>query len=174
MSKKLTTILIGLALLAGGAAWWRYRAVPAKAAFCGICARPIHAGMATEYTVAGQHERACCAACVFTRVRQSGQTATIDLVTDHASGEALAPQRAVFVVGSDEHPCSAHAAMISEATTPAELHYDRCLPSVIAFREAERARAFAREHGGEVQSWDQVKTALGTPGAPAIPREKKP
>jgi hypothetical protein len=45
------------------------------------------------------------------------------------------------------------------------VHYDRCLPSVLAFHDAASAQGFAREHGGEVMEWAKTLAKL---------REKKP
>ncbi len=171
-TKRIAIIAILVLLVAGGVAWWRVYA-PGQAARCAVCTRTIHAGMTTGYTVAGEAEQkeACCAACVLAYGRQSGRAVTVQHVTDFASAGRLTPERAIFVVGSDEHPCSRQQVLMTEPGTPVHVHYDRCEPSIIAFGDAERARAFAREHGGNVETWSQVLAGLS---APVPGGEKKP
>ena len=45
------------------------------------------------------------------------------------------------------------------------MHYDRCLPSVLAFHDSADAQKFAKNHGGEVLDWPKTLAKL---------REKKP
>ena len=170
--KRTAMVLVFILLVAAGVAWWRVHA-PAQAARCGVCTRTIHAGMATGYTVSGEAEQkaACCAACVLAYGRQAGKHVAVAHVTDYISGQRLAPERASFAVGSDEHPCARQQVLVTEPRTPLHVHYDRCEPSVIAFRDAAGAQAFAREHGGDVQKWDQVVANLNPPKATG---EKKP
>jgi hypothetical protein len=42
----------------------------------------------------------------------------------------------------------------------ADLRYDRCAPSLIAFAERGDAVQFAREHGGEVMPFSQAAAAF--------------
>jgi hypothetical protein len=65
----------------------------------------------------------------------------------------------VYVEGSDVTPCSS----MHEGTPPVDERgccmkavYDRCLPSVLAFRSRERAESFAKEHGGTVKTLAEI------------------
>lgn len=69
-------------------------------------------------------------------------------VSDYASGGSLAIQDAYLVEGSDETPCLHTPPLRDETGTPLKLCYDRCQPSLIAFREANAASAFISDHGG--------------------------
>lgn len=182
--KRILIVLVLLLLLAG-VAWWRVYAPehagwrfspplgPEQAARCSLCARAIHSGMTAGYGVSGEAEqkKACCAACVLEYGRQSGKRVEVQRVTDYISGEPLAPERAIFVVGSDEHPCSGQPVLMAEPGAPLPAHYDRCLPSVIAFTKVEGAQEFAREHGGSVERWTQI---LAGAQAPRSAGERKP
>ena len=42
----------------------------------------------------------------------------------------------------------------------AQLQYDRCLPGLLAFARKDQAEQFAREHGGDVLSFETVVSQL--------------
>lgn len=167
MSKKQGTaisVFLVLALAAGGVAWWWQRSEEPQPGQCAVCTRAVHAGMSTLYTDDGKPREACCPACAFEFRRESGHRVEITQVSDYKTGQGLAPEEATYVVGSDEHPC-AHAEVVAPETGQRlPIHYDRCLPSVLAFHDAASAQSFASEHGGEVMGWA---------GALAKLREKK-
>lgn len=142
---------------------------PRQADKCAVCNRPVHSGMAAMYSDNGKPQTACCAACALAYERQTGKNVQIQQVTDYITGQALKPQDAMFVVGSDEHPCSHQQVMLTEPRR-LPLHYDRCEPSVLAFREAGQAQNFAREHDGQVRTWAQVAAMVKG----AAQEEKKP
>jgi hypothetical protein len=66
-------------------------------------------------------------------------------------------QNAFIVEGSDEMPC-----VPESATPPREpgieyrRAYDRCVPSLMAFKEEGAARKFIAVHGGRLLSYGQV------------------
>jgi hypothetical protein len=75
------------------------------------------------------------------------------VVTDYAGTGTLALDEAWLVDGSDETPCLRHHGPVTAGDgTPLHACYDRCMPSLIAFRDQATARAFAAEHGGTLES----------------------
>jgi NosL len=56
--------------------------------------------------------------------------------------------------------CERTQGMIQEDKRPADLYYDRCAPSLIAFAQRSEARDFAREHGGEVLAFKEAAAAF--------------
>ena len=138
---------------------------PQQATQCAVCTRPIHDGMATLYTDNGKPQVACCPACAFEHGRESGRRTEITQVTDYLSKQPMAPDKAVFVVNSDEHPCSHAQVAAPETGQRLPVHYDRCLPSILAFHDTAAAQGFTREHGGDVLDWPKTLAHL---------REKKP
>jgi nitrous oxide reductase accessory protein NosL len=77
--------------------------------------------------------------------------------TDFATGRRLDAHRAVYVDGSDFEHCSAPK---SEPISPgccAEMRYDRCLPSLIAFATRESALDFMKEHGGALRGFEDLR-----------------
>jgi hypothetical protein len=71
-------------------------------------------------------------------------------LTDYLTGAKIAPEEAYIVRESDVNPCLEHKPALSEAKQPLHLHFDRCVPSLLAFADQQQAMSFAREHGGRV------------------------
>ena len=163
MKKAILALVMLAALAATG--WWLYRSEQPQPGKCAVCTRAVHAGMSTIYTDDGKPREACCPACAFEFRRESGHRVEITQVTDYKTGLGLAPGKARFVVGSDDHPCEHAHVAAPETGQSLPLHYDRCLPSVLAFHDAASAQGFAREHGGEVMEWAAALARL---------RERKP
>jgi nitrous oxide reductase accessory protein NosL len=79
------------------------------------------------------------------------------LVTDAAVGERIDAQRALYVEGSDENPCFTPAeASPREPGVEYDRTFDRCLPSLIAFKEESAARTFQVAHGGRILTYAQA------------------
>ncbi len=105
----------------------------------------------------GKKLETCCPRCALHHERQHpGQVASV-LVSDRATGGKIKAQDAVYVEGSDEMPC-----MPVSVTPPREpgveyqVAYDRCVPSLLAFRDEAAARRFLAVHGGRLMSYGQV------------------
>jgi hypothetical protein len=131
---------------------------------CGLCQRPIHTEVRTVVEFAdGRRVAACCPRCAL-RVAEGDrggaanrpETARAGVrsisVTDHAGGGTLPIESAWLVDGSDETPCLRHHGPVTTGEgTSLHACYDRCMPSLIAFRDGGAARAFVAEHGGTLQ-----------------------
>ena len=126
---------------------------------CELCRREIHPEVRTVVEFAdGRRVAACCPRCALHvakggGVAEGGGTAARTIqVTDYAGSGTLPLDAAWLVDGSDETPCLRHHEPVT-AGEGAPLHtcYDRCMPSLIAFRDAATARAFVAEHGGTLQ-----------------------
>jgi hypothetical protein len=124
---------------------------------CSICLRPIHAGMAAlSRSKEDGWKTTCCIACVFANSRQTGHLATLEQVTDYPTGEHFGPERATYVVGGDRHVCMHQEMVMDQTKTPMPIHFDRCEPPIMAFRNPADAAAFNREHGGIIRNWNQL------------------
>jgi len=131
---------------------------------CEICRRTIHDEVRTVVEFAdGRRVAACCPRCALhlaenggavggSSTPDGGTAARAIQVTDYAGAGTLPLDAAWLVDGSDETPCLRHHAPVT-AGEGAPLHacFDRCMPSLIAFRDAATARAFVAEHGGTLQ-----------------------
>lgn len=126
---------------------------------CALCGRDVH--KSTETLVSfeeGKKEKACCVKCALKYESQNSKKALSLEVTDFDTGEIIQAENAFYVSGSDFTPCCNKKVIFDERKTPLVLCYDRCLPSIIAFKTKDGALKFAEKHGGKVLSFKELKT----------------
>ena len=147
--------IVAVVFLAAGYAGWRVyqRTQPEQ---CYACQRPIHAHSRTVATDKGGTRLFCCPACALSEQRQEGKTVRVRELTAFLSGAKLSPDDAYVVKGSDVNMCAQAHEMIDADKRPADVHYDRCAPSLLAFAKEGEAIQFAREHGGTVLPFREV------------------
>jgi hypothetical protein len=122
-----------------------------KADLCWVCQREIHPQVRATLTLgSGKTVTTCCPRCALHYDKEGPQPVRAIQVTDYAGGGNLPMSQAFLVEGSDETPCMHHPPAMDPAGGPMQMCYDRCMPSLIAFRVAGAARAFAADHGGTV------------------------
>jgi hypothetical protein len=148
-----------LVVLVLGFAGWRTIA-HADDGRCYACNRPVHAHSRTVAFSDGQRRVFCCPACALSRQEQAGKPVTITELTSFLTGKALSPDSAYVVKGSDVNMCERTRGLVDADKRPADLHYDRCSPSLLAFAQRDEAVEFTREHGGEVMPFRQAAAAL--------------
>lgn len=91
-------------------------------------------------------------------------------VRDFETAQLLSAEAAAYVEGSDVTPCSMHSeAPRDERGCCLKPVYDRCLPSLLAFHSRKRAEAFAKENGGAVRSFADLKASVTAAAAPQRP-----
>ncbi len=79
------------------------------------------------------------------------------VLTDYLTITAIQPARAFIVQASDVNPCKSHAApAVASDKQPLRSGFDRCSPSMLAFRDEASARSFASAHGGTVVAFNSV------------------
>ncbi len=157
---KIQNVLVGVLLLVvvGGGTYFAYRRVAVHSEKCDMCGRMIHTGHEVTLLMKdGTRIRACCPRCALHRAEHGPGEASRILVTDRATGREILAQDAVYVEGSDEITC-----IPESETPPRELGveyktvYDRCVPSLVAFKDEAAARQFMIAHGGRLLSYAQV------------------
>jgi hypothetical protein len=157
---RIRNVFVGFLLLAvvGGGSYFAYRRLVLPSNQCDVCGREIHAGHESIVLLkTGKKLQACCPRCALHHERHHPGQVTGVLVADHTIGEKVRAQDAVYVEGSDEMPC-----MPESATPPREpgveyqRAYDRCVPSLLAFKDEVAARKFLAAHGGRLLSYGQV------------------
>ena len=116
----------------------------------------------------GSTVRTCCPRCGLHYIEsQRLQIASLS-ARDFETSAQLDAGTALYVEGSDVTPCaSMHA-----SSAPKDEHgccltavYDRCLPSLLAFHSQSSADAFAREHGGGVKRFSEIRAGPRVPRA---------
>jgi len=128
---------------------------------CDACGRQECANMTTSIVRAGgTTERTCCPRCAV-HVLRSGSRATSITVRDFETGQSVPVEQAVFVEGSDVHPCRGlmKEPPRDERGCCLTAAYDRCEPSVVAFSSAGAAARFMERHGGLVTSWSVLESS---------------
>jgi hypothetical protein len=132
------------------------------AGVCPICLRHEHKESMVRFQAQGEPASdACCMSCALTYGRQTHKPITLLSVTDHDSGTAFDPNKATFVVGSNVSPCSHPAMERGPEKEEYRVHWDRCLPSILAFASPEAADAFRTQHGGHVRTLDELLRRAG-------------
>jgi hypothetical protein len=122
-------------------------------AHCWVCDREIHRQvMASIHLADGKTVHACCPRCALHYEAAPENRVRGIEVRDFVSGADLPFGSAYFVEGSDEAPCLHHPPVMDETRAPMRVCYDRCLPSLIAFRTAEEAQGFMTDHGGALRA----------------------
>lgn len=143
-------VLVAVGLGAGYMGWRAYRS--ARESACDVCMRPIHVHTKTTAEVGGRREVFCCPTCALAAARQSGEALRFVEFTDYISHDALAPDDAFLVRGSDVNPCIEHDhEMVRDPERMSvPIDYDRCSPSLLAFANRSTAEEFIRNRGGEL------------------------
>ncbi len=145
--------ILGVVMLVGlvvGAYYGGKRWVASSSPICKFCQRQIHQNMRVVATSGGKRIEACCLRCVLTGEQQGVAVKRLVTVTDYISTQTLDPERAHYVEGSDAAPCAAAPVKRGEPEEPFIRAFDRCLPSVVAFRSRQDADRFSVAHGGRV------------------------
>lgn len=148
----LAGVLVVIALAYAG--WTTF--AHADADHCYACNRPIHAHSKTVALADGRSRLFCCPACALSQHLQAGRAIQITQLTSFLSGKPLSPDNAYVVKASDVNMCERTKGLLDADKRPADLRYDRCAPSLIAFAQRNEAVQFTREHGGEVMPFSQV------------------
>ncbi len=161
---KIKDIFIGFLLLAivGGGGYFAYRRLVLPKQNCSVCGRNLYPGHESTIMLKdGRKLLACCPRCALHHEQNNPRQVEGVLVSDHNSGEKIKAQEAVYVEGSDEPGCIPEtSASPREPGIEYRREYDRCIPSLLAFKEEEGARRFLAAHGGRLLSYGQVLESI--------------
>lgn len=149
--------LVAVLLFLGGIGYaaWRYVA-ERDAHSCSACTRSIHPHSKTIAVVDGKRGFYCCPACALTQHQQSRVLVDVIELTDYLGGGRLAPNQSYVVRDSEENPCLHHQPVVNPDKQPMHSHFDRCAPSILAFRDQRAAVAFSASHGGRVIKFSEL------------------
>lgn len=155
------SVVIALAIIgAGYIAFNALRRPPAEE--CYACKRPIHAHSRTVAVANGTARAFCCPACALSEQRQEGKPVEVKELTEFLTGAKLSPDDAYVVKGSDVNMCARAHEIVDADKRAAEIHYDRCAPSLLAFSHKSEASEFSRQHGGSVFSFREAAASLSS------------
>lgn len=156
--------LVGLALLVlvGGAGYYAYKHFVLPNQKCDICGRAVHPEHdSIVHSKDGSTIHTCCPRCALHYgLHWPGKVARLT-VSDRATGKKIDAPSAVYVEGSDDHSClQASDAPPREPGIEYDRAFDRCLPSLVAFKEEQAARDFVSAHGGRVMTYEQALASV--------------
>jgi hypothetical protein len=130
---------------------------------CAICNRSTHMGMSYRLETRGQTEYACCPRCGMHYTIQHAADVLRAWAVDLNTGEVIPAQAAYYDEGGDVEYCTHGDHPVERGPEGVAVRgYDRCLPTLVAFKTRDEAEAYQRQHGGRVldypQAIDSVKT----------------
>ena len=127
------------------------------AGLCQVCGRGLHGGVTYRLQLRSGHEDACCPRCgMHYQISHPGAVQKA-LATDLNSRQFIPAESAYYVEGGDIAFCTMHSAPVArEPQTVAVREYDRCLPTLVAFRNEQEAAAYQKQHGGRVLNYQQA------------------
>jgi nitrous oxide reductase accessory protein NosL len=80
--------------------------------------------------------------------------------TDFSNGKLINAHSAFYLEGSDLMQCCASTTMRTDSGMIYDMHYDRCMPSLVAFANLKNAQAYQQEHGGRLIDLAEAKTSV--------------
>jgi len=133
-----------------------------KTASCSQCRRDECKNL--SFTIGlenGGSVETCCPRCALRYLAEKRPAVATLAVRSFADARMLDARVAFYVEGSDAHPCASPDSVpaVDARGCCLEAVYDRCEPSLVAFETADKAEAFARDHGGFVHTFDELQSA---------------
>lgn len=154
MMRRIISIMLVSVLV--GFLGYRYLGRPHTA--CQICDRPIHAETYFRIQqVDGKSEDVCCPRCAVRYLKDHPNIARSLSVIDFKTRALIPAEGAVYVEGSEVHPCSSEVSRREITGAEYEKVWDRCLPGLVAFQDRTDAKDFRNIHGGHIVSYGQLR-----------------
>ena len=151
-SKRLASVVIVLLIFGlGGSLLYLVQSgrLAAGNSVCSVCKRPLHPAQ-TFIVVSkdGKEHPSCCPRCGLRFAIEN--KAMVTLATDFSNGKRISAESAYYLEGSNVMECCNSSTMRADSGLICEMHYDRCMPSLLTFAQKETAENFQREHGGRI------------------------
>jgi hypothetical protein len=129
---------------------------------CAVCQRDECRTLAFRmFLPNGKQIETCCPRCGLHYLATHHLTAKFNEATDFDTGKFIDGGQATYVNGSDVTPCAASGEVRRDAYGCCAVKgYDRCLPSVIAFRDRSAAETFTKQHGGQLMTFAELTKAI--------------
>ena len=141
---------------------YRYEEKRETAGMCPFCERMVHPVTAYRLKVGDHVVAACCPRCgMHAQVNQEQGKPGTALATDVNSGESVAAESATYVEGGDVQYCThGDQPLTREPQGVSMREYDRCLPTLVAFKSLQEAESYQQQHGGRVLSYSQALASV--------------
>jgi hypothetical protein len=152
----LFTIVALFAIVGGSLLAYRQVAVR-RPATCQICGRDVPRQTGFRLETSGGTVVACCPTCAMHYMLHHPGTVRQAMATDFTSGRTIPAATAYYDEGGDVQYCTAHHPSVERGQLGVSTRvYDRCLPTLVAFKERSEAEAYQKLHGGRVLTYDQA------------------
>jgi hypothetical protein len=139
---------------------YRYETRPNRD-FCNICNRPIHRGMSFLIQTDGHTEHACCPRCGMHYALNHPGRVQKAWASDLNSSEPIPAEAAYYDEGGNIDYCAAHGQAVQRQPQGVSVRdYDRCLPTLVAFKTRAEAETYQKEHGGRVLNYAQAMQSV--------------
>jgi hypothetical protein len=163
----LVTLVVLVAI--GLTSFWAYRYEQRRAVseICPFCDRMVHPATAYGLRVSDRIVVACCPRCAMHfQVNQVSGRPGLPVqagrvgpawATDVTTGERIVPENAIYIEGGDLQYCTRGEQPVTREPQGVSVRqYDRCLPTLVAFKTQQAARAYQQQHGGHILSYAQA------------------
>lgn len=160
--KIVITIFALVAIVVGAILTYRREQRRETADTCPFCDRMVHPVTAFRLTVNNHAVTACCPRCGMHAMLNHEQGAPGKAwATDVDTGEKVPADSATYVEGGDVQYC-AHGdhPVEREPNGVSVREYDRCLPTLAAFKTPDEAGKYQHEHGGKVLTYAQAMESV--------------
>lgn len=126
---------------------------------CAVCRRQLHHGASFWVAASdGSKRLTCCPRCGLHFIRNQGGRA--DQATDFNSGKTIPADHAIYLEGSDIMECCSTSGRRTDEGTIQDVHYDRCMPSLLAFSKIQEAESVLQKHGGRIITFEEAKQSV--------------
>ena len=141
---------------------YRYEQKRKTAGMCPFCERMVHPVTAYRMKIGGHVMAACCPRCgMHAQLSQTQGNPGPAWATDVNTGESVAAESATYVEGGDVQYCThGDQPMTRDPHGVSMREYDRCLPTLAAFRTPQEAEVYQQQHGGRVLSYSQALASV--------------
>ena len=154
MAYRVVGTFFVVALLAGGGYYLTYQ----EDVLCDLCGRHLHQEVSYKiHLSSGEVLYACCPRCGLNAQKGKDDVVATE-VADFTTSELFPAEEAYFVEGSRVQLCR-HDESESGRDQTGILYtmvWDRCLPSLVAFRTHEEAEQFRGQNGGQIKTYAQL------------------
>jgi hypothetical protein len=137
---------------------YRYEQRRETVGMCPFCDRMVHPVTAYKLMVNGHEMAACCPRCgMHAQLNQEQGKPGQAWATDVTTGEKVAAESATYVEGGDVQYCThGDQPMTRQPNGVSMREYDRCLPTLAAFKTPQEAETYHQQYGGRVLSYAEA------------------
>jgi hypothetical protein len=124
---------------------------------CAICGRGLHSTVSYHLETAKGGVVACCPRCgMHEQLEHPGEVRSAR-ATDLTTGGAIPAESAFYVEGGDIQYCTSAEKPVERLPQGESVRaFDRCLPTLVAFKARTDAEAYQARHGGRVLDYAQA------------------